>query len=76
MATNSAAKAIPELEKALEQEPEDLLLIKTKWYLALAYLQTGDIKKSGELLNALVKDKGAGEYKSKAENLLAELKKK
>ena len=76
MATNSAAKAIPELEKALEQEPEDLLLIKTKWYRALAYLQTGDIKKSGELLNALVKDKGAGEYKSKAENLLAELKKK
>lgn len=69
MQLNKQEQAIPLLEGYIEKEGE--LADRASWYLALAYLKIGDIAKSKEQLNVLVKKNG---FKAKtAEELLDKL---
>jgi hypothetical protein len=73
MANNNAAKAIPELNKAMHESADNLSKIKTKWYLSLAYLKTGNSKKTEALLREIADNRYEGVYKAKAATLLDEL---
>jgi hypothetical protein len=76
MANNNAAKAIPELEKAINESTDSLSVIKAQWYLSLAYLKTRNLKKTEELLREIVSNRYERVYKAKAAALLDELKEK
>jgi tetratricopeptide (TPR) repeat protein len=54
MANSNVAEAIPELNKAMQESTDSILSIKTKWYLSLAYLKTGNLKKTEELLDEII----------------------
>jgi tetratricopeptide (TPR) repeat protein len=70
LAANHAAAAIAELKKASDQSPGDLSQIKTQWYLALAYLKSGDTQAAKKLLsNVSSAHKNAG-YQLQAQKLL------
>jgi len=74
MANNNAAKAIPELQKAINESTDSLSGIKAQWYLSLAYLKTRNVKKTEELLGKIARSKYQTAYKAKATALLNELK--
>jgi len=74
MAINGFTNAIAELKNALNQGI-DSLQIKAQWYLALAYLKKGEVKKTDSLLNIVATNNTKPEYKSKAKRLLNDLKK-
>ncbi|MEI6946938.1 hypothetical protein V9K67_07020 [Paraflavisolibacter sp. H34] len=59
------AKAITEL-KALKESPDKFWQGKKQWYLALAYLKAGDVKKAEPLLRQVAANKDAGAYRQKA----------
>ena len=73
MADKHAAKAIPELKKAMQEGTDSLSAIKAKWYLSLAYLKTGNIKKTALLLGEIAGNRYETVYKAKAAALLKEL---
>lgn len=75
LADNNPAKAIPALEKAIAESPDEVLKTKTQWYLALAYLKTGSLKRSEKLLRQIAKGNQEAGYKSKAGLLLKKLRK-
>jgi len=82
MNSGNAARAIPELRKAIAeskdssvQSIDSSLQIKAQWYLALAYLKTGDLKKTQEFLNKIAGNNYKKDYKTKAAAILNELKK-
>jgi hypothetical protein len=72
LAQGVTGKAINHLKKAAAKSFSNLYRNKAEWYLALAYLKTGDTKHSKELLIKISADKSAA-YKSKSEKLLDEL---
>lgn len=72
-AKDSTLKAPAELEEALKVAKGGLLQSKARWYLALAYLRTGDSEKATALLRWLAADSQAGNYRQKAEKLLNKL---
>jgi tetratricopeptide (TPR) repeat protein len=76
MANNNAGKAIPELNKAMQVSTDNLSAIKTKWYLSLAYLQTGNLKKTASLLVEIAGNRYETAYKAKAAALLKDLEQK
>jgi hypothetical protein len=70
LAANHTDAAIAELKKASDQSPDDLSQIKTQWYLALAYLKSGDTQVAKELRsNVSSAHKNAG-YQLRAQKLL------
>jgi tetratricopeptide (TPR) repeat protein len=71
---NKINKAIPALNNALTKSISTLYAIKTQWYLALAYLKTGETDKATELLTKIASNTTETEYRSKAGALLTELK--
>ncbi len=73
MSLGNTTKAIPLLKNALEQSPAETLTIKVEWYLSLAYLKEEKIAPATETLKILINHSGVGEYKSKAEKLLAKI---
>ena len=72
MADGKSDIAISEL-KAIKQSPDKFWQSKLQWYLALAYLKTGQVEKAGILLKQVADNKQAGEYRQKAINLANEL---
>lgn|GEM_PF-3396404 len=70
IADNDVVKAIPELKKAISESPDSSLQIKAQWYLALAYIKTGDLKPAEELLKHIAENSADLEHKSKAQLLL------
>jgi hypothetical protein len=74
MATDSIMKAINELKKA--KTSDSFLQSKKQWYLALAYLKTGDLLRARQFLKQLQINKQAESYKKKAQILLKELRSK
>lgn len=75
LAIDSIARAIPQMKTAIITSPDDFWKSKAQWYLALAHLKTDDVKETERLLEQLVKNKQAGEYKQKAIDLMKELNK-
>ena len=74
MAMGAAKNAIPELKKALAQSRDEIFTVKTQWYLALAYLQTGNADKAKTILGQIAASKINSEYTSKAAVLAASIK--
>jgi hypothetical protein len=74
MGMDSASRAIPELKNA--KSTDSNLQNKALWYLALAYLKTGEVNKTEKTLNKLANNNKAGEYQQKAKSLLSDLTKK
>lgn len=70
LATNHAAEAIAELHIAMRKSPDSFFSNKVSWYLALAYLNGGDIKKAEQILQQQARNNAAGRYQHKAANLL------
>lgn len=76
MSINNTANAIQEFENAITKAPDEIWKSKAQWYLALAYLKTGQIQKAETLLERVGTNEQANEYKQKAIKLIEELKKK
>jgi tetratricopeptide (TPR) repeat protein len=74
LAGNKTNKAITALNKALTKNTGTFMQVKAQWYLALAYVRTGEINKATGLLAEVSANNTESEYKSKAGVLLAELK--
>ncbi len=70
LATNHAAMAIAELHMAMRKSPDSFFSSKVNWYLALANLNSGNIKKAEQLLQQLSANSTAGQYQRKAAELL------
>lgn len=70
LATNHAARAIAQLHMAIRKSPDSIFSSKVNWYLALAYLNGGNIKKAEQLLQQLSGNSTAGQYQSQAAELL------
>lgn len=69
MANNQIKEAVPLLEKHLAFK--DKFADKSRWYLALAYLKTKEVKKAEKLLRKIVEENA---YKTKeAKEILAQL---
>ena len=75
MLTDSAATAIQTLEAALTMEPGGLMLVKTQWYLALAHLKAGEIKKTLALLEIIAVNNTEAFYREKALKMIRQLTK-
>lgn len=73
LADNKAEKAIGELRNALTKSPDEFWKNKTQWYLALAYLKTGQTKQSQTWLKKVADSDSSGEYKQKALRLISEM---
>jgi len=66
--------AILKLKSAVTKSPDESSVIKAEWYLALAYVKTGELTKANELLEKISENKKETAYRSKAARLLAALK--
>jgi len=66
--------AILKLKSAVTESHGELFSIKAEWYLALAYLKTGELTKANELFEKIAGNKKETVYRSKAARLLAALK--
>ena len=71
----NASEAIISLQKAVKSSPNKLSKIKAEWYLALAYLKKGDLKKANEFLMKVASSNREKVYSSKATSLMNDLKK-
>ncbi len=76
MSVNNMTNAIQELENANTKVPNKLWKNKVQWYLALAYLKKGRIKKAETLLKEVADYGQNNDYKQKANKLIDELNKK
>jgi hypothetical protein len=74
MSAGNTTKAIREL-KAIKESPDEYWHSKQQWYLALAYLKTGEAAKATTLLQQVAISNGAGEYRQKAIQLSKALQK-
>lgn len=74
LALKNTGKAIAELKTSIDSSPNDSLKSSARWYLALAYLKRGDIKRAVALLKELSRDSGAGDYKRRSANLIRQIK--
>jgi len=74
LAMDSAIRAVIHLKTAIAQSPGNFWKSKAQWYLALAYLKTGNLKETERLLEQLGKNNQAGEYKQKSIDLMKELR--
>jgi len=68
------ADAIGKLESAVTKSTDESFRLKAEWYLALAYLRSGDITKVNELLTKISGNTNETAHKLKATRLLAALK--
>lgn len=73
LAAGNALKAVSGFEHAIAQNPDQPLAVKAKWYLALAHLKIGHLKMSEKYLGELADDEQAGEYRTSAIKLKAEI---
>ena len=73
LALDSANKALPLLKLALAKSTDRYWQAKAQWYLALCNLKKGDVKETKELLNLVIKNNEAGEYRQYAKKLLDEI---
>jgi tetratricopeptide (TPR) repeat protein len=73
LAMDSVTKAIPDLNQAMQNSPDDFWKSKTQWYLALAYLKTNEVQKAEALLKQVASNREASEYREKAQELTKEL---
>lgn len=69
LATNNPEKAIVCFEKVWNDY--DVFDEQAEWYLSMAYLKTGDLKKANDLLNAIASKEGS--FEIKAEKILPQL---
>ena len=76
MSRNNAINAIGHLEKAIKIAPDTRWENKVQWYLALAYLKTGQIQRAKTLLKEVVNNEQVNNYRQKATELIKKLKKK
>jgi anti-sigma-K factor RskA len=74
LAGNKINKAISALNDALTKSTNSFMQVKTRWYLALAYIRTGETNKATNLLAEVSANNTETEYRSKAGILLDELK--
>jgi hypothetical protein len=72
MAAGNVTKAIKEL-KAIKASPDEYWHSKKQWYMALAYIKTGEIATATTLLQQIATNKQAAEYSQKAIQLRKEL---
>jgi len=68
------ADAIGKLESAVTKSTDESFRLNAEWYLALAYLRSGDITKVNELLTKISGNTNETAHKLKATRLLAALK--
>ncbi len=73
LTTGNAAEAIINLKNALDYCVDNYNKIKVNWYLALAYLKTGRLKLSNDLLTKIAADRDETKYKKQAEALKEKL---
>lgn len=74
LALNKTSKAITVLDSALNESPDNGYRIKTNWYLALCFLQSGNSEKSEQLLISVKKNNIDTALASKAKSLSQQLK--
>ena len=74
LAEGNTSAAIAELIQASGKSSNNLFQIKTQWYLSLAYLKKGEIKKADNLLTKISRSNNSTAYRLKAIKLLNELK--
>jgi tetratricopeptide (TPR) repeat protein len=73
MAVGNTNRAIREL-RAIKESPDRYWQSKQQWYLALAYLKTGEAAKAITWLQQVASNNEAGEYRQKAIQLIKALK--
>ncbi len=73
LAAKQPSNAIAQLKKALVKSPDSLSVIKTQWYLALAYLKTGSIDMAKQMFEKVAANPVSHSYQSKAEKVLTAL---
>lgn len=66
LANHNTSKAIAGFHKTLGQSPDKYSTAKTNWYLALAHLKAGNVKKAENILTQLASNGQAGQYAKKA----------
>ncbi len=76
ISVNNMANAIQELQNAIKIAPDTGWKNKVQWYMALAYLKTGQIQSAKTLLKEVANNHQGNNYKQKAIKLIEELKKK
>lgn len=74
MATDHIQSAIPELKNAIVNSPDNTYLVKARWYLSLAYIKTGELKKAHVFLEQLANNHTHSSYQTKAQQLKEQLK--
>ena len=75
LADDKAVKAAEELKKALQVCRDKTMLVKTRWYLALAFLGSGQQHKTAQLLKQVAGNNDEKIYKQKAVHLIKDLNK-
>lgn len=75
MSVNNMTNAIQELGKAISKAPDKIWKNKVQWYMALAFLKTGQIDRAETLLKEVANNQQANDYKQRAIKLVDELKK-
>lgn len=75
MFASNMTSAIQELGNAIAKAPDRIWKNKVRWYMALAYLKTGKIRKAETLLKEVAENEQGNEYKQRAITLGNELKK-
>lgn len=76
MSVNNMTNALQELRKAISKAPDKKWKNKVQWYMALAFLKTGQIQRAETLLKEVADNQQANDYKQRAIKLVDELKKK
>jgi len=74
MSLGNEDAAIPLLNQTIPQNAPQSLKVKSRWYLALAYIKHNERSLASTLLESLANDSSSGAYKNKARKLLSDLK--
>lgn len=75
MSVNNMTNAIQELGKAMSKAPDKIWKNRVQWYMALAFLKTGQIQRAETLFKEVANNREANDYKQRAIKLVDELKK-
>ncbi len=75
MSVNNMKNAMQELGNAISKAPDKIWKNKVQWYMALAFLKTGQIHMAETLLEKVAKNERPNNYKQRAIKLIDELKK-
>jgi tetratricopeptide (TPR) repeat protein len=73
LSIGNADEAVINLKNALNYSTDNYNKIRVNWYLALAYLKTGELQKANDLLTKIAADKSQIKYKRKAQALKEKL---